>query len=84
MGLIKDSKVNIVVDDARKARANGQSVFVCLFKAGGLSSGGVSGELQHISAMVAAVENEGWRLEQASYSDGGGKVDRMLGVFRPD
>lgn len=82
MGLIKDSKVNIVVEDARKARVIGQSVFVCLFKAG-LSSGGVSGELAHISAMVAAVEKEGWRLEQASYSDGGGKVDRMLGVFRP-
>lgn len=83
MGLIKDTKVGIVVDDAKKARANGQTVFICLFKSGGLTGGAVSGELAHISAMVQAVEEQGWRLEQASYSDAGGKVDRMLGVFRP-
>jgi hypothetical protein len=83
MGIIKDTKIGLVADDARKARANGQTVFVCLFKSGGLTSGGTSGELAHISAMVQAVEAEGWRLEQSSYSDAGGKVDRMLGVFRP-
>lgn len=83
MGLIKDTKIGIVVDDAKKARAAGQTVFVCLFKSGGLAGGAVSGELTHVSAMVQAVEQQGWRLEQASYSDAGGKVDRMMGVFRP-
>lgn len=83
MGIIKNTKVGIVAEDARRARANGQTVFVCLFKAGGLSGGSVSGELAHVSAMVQAVEAEGWRLEQSSYADSGGKVDRMLGVFRP-
>jgi hypothetical protein len=83
MGVIKNTKIGLVVEDARKARESGQTVFVCLFKSGGLTGGGVSGELTHISAMIQAVERVGWRLEQASYSDGRGKVDRMMGVFRP-
>ncbi|TXL61479.1 hypothetical protein [Aeromicrobium terrae] len=83
MGIIKDTKVGMVASDARAAKVNGQSVFVAVFKSGGLSGGSVSGELKHISAMVEAVEAEGWTLEQASYADAGGKVDRMLGVFRP-
>lgn len=83
MGIIKDTKTGIVADDARKARSRGQKVFVCLFKSGGLTGGGSSGELTHISAMVEAVENQGWRLDHASYADAGGKVDRMVGVFRP-
>lgn len=82
MGIFSDTKSNVVAADAKKAREQGRSVFVCLFKAGLISGGTTSGSLGHVAEMIEAVEAEGWRLDQFGYSDGDSKSDRVVGLFR--
>ncbi len=63
MGFIKDAKANLLAQEARKAVEAGDALFTPFLNAPA-SASGISGNIRDWALMIAAVEGEGWRLDQ--------------------
>jgi len=64
MGFIKQVKGDSMANDARRAVAEGHSVFVAQFRGAVSHSPSLSRPIQGIAEMIEAVEGEGWRVDQ--------------------
>ena len=72
MGFIRNCKADKLAGQARDALANGQYIFAAMLNTP-WSNMGLSGEIPDWSAMIEAVEREGWVLAQwAGSSDSKG------------
>ena len=81
MGVIRNSKADKLAEQARTAYANGQFFFAAMLNSP-WSSLGFSGEIADWSAMIEAVEREGWVLAHwAGSSDNKGNP-QAYPVFR--
>jgi len=80
MGIVRDTKVQMVVNDARRAYTEGRYVFVArLNSSTRLKS--TSGSVGDWAEMIEAVEAEGWAL--AEWTVGGGpKLPSAYPLFR--
>lgn len=63
MGSIRNAKADKLASQAREAYANGQYVFAAMLNTPTFTMG-LSGEIPDWSAMIEAVEREGWALIQ--------------------
>ncbi|MFC0623790.1 hypothetical protein [Kribbella deserti] len=63
MGIIRNTKANDLAASAAKARDNGQVVFAALLNLP-RTQPDLSSEIGDWSAMIEAVQNEGWQLTQ--------------------
>ena len=81
MGMIRDTKANMLANQARSAYVNGQFIFAAMLNSP-WSNIGASGEIPDWSQMIEAVEREGWVLFQwAGSSDSRGNP-QAYPVFR--
>lgn len=64
MGFIKQAKGDSMADDARRAVAEGRSVFIAQFRGAMSHSPALSRPIAGIAEMIEAVEAEGWRVDQ--------------------
>lgn len=63
MGITRNTKADKLATQAREAYVNGQHVFAALMNTPTFTMG-LSGEIPDWSAMIEAVEREGWILIQ--------------------
>ena len=82
MGWVRNAKSDALAREAGKARANGQQVFAVKLNYPG-SKADFSGEVADWSAMIEAVESQGWALcHFAGAADTKGRPEALC-VFRP-
>jgi hypothetical protein len=82
MGWIKDRNVDVLADEARKAAEDGLPVFVTVLHSLAVAT---SGDLQvrlEWGRRIAAIEAEGWRLEQWSVDRDAKGNPEAFPVFR--
>lgn len=81
MGIVRNAKANHISGQAQTAHANGQYIFAALLNAPQWTFG-ASGEVPDWSAMIEAVETQGWALAQfAGTTDAKGNP-QAYAVFR--
>lgn len=81
MGWIKDTKVATASNDAKRARAEGHTVFLYRFNVPATSSG-FSGPISGAAEVIEGIEAEGWELDQISYDAKQSSNGAMLLLFR--
>lgn len=64
MGFIKAAKADKMSDHARRAAAEGRSIFIAQFRGAVSHSPVLSRPIADIAEMIEAVEREGWHLDQ--------------------
>jgi hypothetical protein len=69
MGIIRDTKVNMVISDARRAYAEGRRVFAARLNSPNRLDP-TSGSVGDWAEMIEAVEAEGWVLSDWAVGDG--------------
>ncbi len=80
MGLVKNAKVSSASEDARRAVAEGHSVFVYKFGMPNLNSL-VSSTVSGAAEVIEAVEEAGWKLHQFALNDDV-RHGQMVMIFR--
>lgn len=84
MGLMKQSKINTIGQDAARAKGEGRTVFVCRYWDEVLNFQG-TGAISGASEAIEAVEAAGWALDDFSYSWAPEKKRGIsVMVFRPN
>ena len=63
MGFLKDAKANAMGQEARKAAEAGDALFTPFLNTPG-SQPNLSSNIRDWALMIAAIEGEGWRLDQ--------------------
>ncbi len=81
MGIIRNAKSDKLAEQARAAFANGQYIFAAMLNTPHWTFG-LSGEIPDWSAMIEAVEREGWALFQWGASTDAKGNPQAYPVFR--
>lgn len=84
MGFINDAKAQTAGSEAHKARERGQSILVYKFIEANLNSKATA-PMAGMADQIAAVEQQGWRLDQMAASEGKamtGERVALICIFR--
>ena len=82
MGLMKTLKTTTATGDARRARAEGHTVYVHRFGMPTMNSS-VSSSVPGAAEVIEAIEAEGWRLEHMAHNSEDRAHGSLVLLFRP-
>lgn len=82
MGFIKETKVNSLAQDARRARTEGRTVFVAQIRGPVRHSPAFTRVIPDAAEVIEAIEAEGWYLDKMNGIDHNGNTTLFV-LFRP-